>query len=156
MSSASAVWNLYVYKAWAYPRFRTLENEQGAIRYFQGLLSVTSSLVQNQSCTSRWSYGYSSTLLHSCTISILRLNIQLPDDDVKNNSTIAFRAASTRSARHSITTAAAGECRIYPRDSKIDTKTVCPCQSLQHPCYARVAFLKHGCTPKGEMTGGQL
>jgi hypothetical protein len=38
----------------------------------------------------------------------------------------------------------------------IDTKTVCPCQSLQHPCFARIAFLKHGCTPKGEMTGGQL
>jgi hypothetical protein len=27
--------------------------------------------------------------------------------------------------------------------------SVCPCQPLQHPCFARVAFLKHGCTPKG-------
>jgi hypothetical protein len=38
----------------------------------------------------------------------------------------------------------------------LERKSVCPCQPLQHPCFARVAFLKHGCTPKGEMTGGQL
>jgi hypothetical protein len=31
----------------------------------------------------------------------------------------------------------------------MDTKGVCP-------CFARVAFLKHGCTPKTAMTGGQL
>jgi hypothetical protein len=52
MSFASAVWNLYVYKARVYPGFRTLEGEQGAIRYFQSLLSVTSLLVQNQRCKS--------------------------------------------------------------------------------------------------------
>jgi hypothetical protein len=24
------------------------------------------------------------------------------------------------------------------------------------PCFARVSFLKHGCTPEGEITGGEL
>jgi hypothetical protein len=38
----------------------------------------------------------------------------------------------------------------------IDTKTVCPCQSLQYPWFAHIAFLKHGYMTKGEMTGGQL
>ena len=49
-------------------------------------------------------------------------------------------------------------CKIAQFSDKvnIDTKTVCPCQSLQYPCFARIAFLKHGCTPKGEITGGQL
>jgi hypothetical protein len=27
-------------------------------------------------------------------------------------------------------------------------KSVCPCRPLQHPYFARVAFLKHGCTPE--------
>jgi hypothetical protein len=118
MSFASAVWNLYVYKARVYPGFRTLEGEQGAIRYFQSLLSVTSLLVQNQRCTLPWSYWYSSTLLYSCGFNFLFQIIQLPDDDVKESSTTS-RAASTRSTRHSTTTAAAGECKIYPGDSKL-------------------------------------
>jgi hypothetical protein len=41
-------------------------------------------------------------------------------------------------------------------DSCLERKSVCPCQPLQHPYFARVAFLKHGYTPKGEITEGQL
>jgi hypothetical protein len=45
-------------------------------------------------------------------------SIQLVDADVKNNSAIAFGATSTRSSQPTTTTAAAGECKVYPGDAK--------------------------------------
>jgi len=45
--------------------------------------------------------------------------IQLTDADVKNNSAIAFGATATRSGgRPATTSAAAGECKVYPGDAK--------------------------------------
>ena len=48
-------------------------------------------------------------------------------------------------------------CKYYRRGFRdfgattatLERKSVCLCQPLQHPCFARIAFLKHGHTPKG-------